>query len=275
MPSSVSLTNVMRRPVKMIVNHVKAKLKKGLPSVGTWLSAPSPWLVERIANAGFDWLVCDSEHNPMSIDILSDMFMAMNGTGTAPMVRIPWNSGENFKRVLDAGAWGVVVPMVNSGAEAEAAVGWAKYPPLGQRSCGGGRHRLSFGTGSNPDYTIWENDQTMVVLQIEHIKGVENADAILSVPGVDACYIGPNDLLASMGKRPQQESNDPEFVQALDHVVKTCQKYGVAPGLHTYSVEMINRRIAQGFQFVALWSEIDLMLSRMKGDLSQITFKRG
>jgi len=258
----------------VIENHVKAKLKEGLPSVGTWLSVPSPFLVERIARAGFDWLVCDSEHNPMGIETLSEMFMAMAGSGTAPFVRVPWNTGENIKRVMDAGAWGVVVPMVNSRAEAESAVGWTKYPPMGVRSIGGGRHKISLEAAADVDYTELANQQTMVIVQIEHVKGVEHADEILSVPGVDVCYIGPNDLLASMGFRPAQESAEPRFVEALDHVLNTCKKYGVAPGLHTYSVEMINRRIAQGFRFCALSSEVDLMIARIKTDLAQVNWRK-
>src|SRR5579859_6075057 len=118
----------------MRANHVKEHLHAGLPSVGTWLSIPSPFVAEYMAQIGFDWLVVDTEHNPISIETVAAMFMGMANSGAAPMVRIPWNSSENIKRVLDAGAWGIVVPMVNSREEAELAVASAKYPPEGIRS---------------------------------------------------------------------------------------------------------------------------------------------
>ncbi len=182
----------------MRANHVRRRLAAGEPSIGTWLSLPSPEAAEYVSRLGFDWLVVDTEHNPIDIRTLAQMFAAMAASNTAPMVRIPWNSAENFKRVLDAGAWGVVVPMVNSREEAEQAVSAARYYPDGTRSVGGGRFPMSFDTGAE-EYFRNANDQILVVLQIEHIQGVENADAILSVPGVDACFIGPNDLAASMG----------------------------------------------------------------------------
>lgn len=254
----------------MISNHVKAKLKQGKVSVGTWLSISSPYLVEQIARTGLDWLVCDAEHNPMTIEDLANMFIAMAGTPAAPMVRIPWNNGEWIKRVLDAGAWGIVVPMVCCREEAEAAVEAAKYPPVGTRSVGGGRHKISLDGSADPDYYAHANEHTMVVVQMEHIKAVENAEEILSVPGVDACYIGPNDLAASLGMKPVGDSDDPRFVEAVGHILKTAQACGVAPGMHVYTVEQMNKRIAQGFRMLALSSEMGLMLSAITSALPRI-----
>ena len=254
----------------MISNHVKAKLKQGKVSIGTWLSIPSPYLVEQIAHTGLEWLVCDAEHNPMTIDDLTNMFIAMAGTPVAPMVRIPWNNGEWIKRVLDAGAWGIVVPMVCCREEAEAAVEAAKYPPAGARSVGGGRHKISLDASTDPDYIAHANDHTMVVVQMEHVRAVENASEILSVPGVDACYIGPNDLAASLGMKPVGDSDDPRFVEAVNHILKTAQACGVAPGMHVYTVEQMNKRIAQGFRMLALSSEMGLMLSAITSALPKI-----
>ena len=160
----------------MLANHARRRLAAGEPSIGTWMSLPSPELAEYVSKLDFDWLVVDAEHNPVDIRTLAQMFIGMAGSGTAPMVRIPWNTPENFKRVLDAGAWGVVVPMVNSREEAEMAVQAARYAPLGNRSVGGGRHSMSFGTTS-PEYYNHANEEILLVLQIEHIDGVENADA--------------------------------------------------------------------------------------------------
>ena len=153
----------------MRINHVRKRLKSGEPSIGTWLSLPSPEAAEYVSKIGFDWLVVDAEHNPVDIRTLAQMFAAMSASGIAPMVRIPWNSPENFKRVLDAGAWGVVVPMVNTREEAERAVEAARYYPDGNRSVGGGRHALSWDS-SGAEYYRNANDQVLVVLQIEHIR---------------------------------------------------------------------------------------------------------
>jgi 4-hydroxy-2-oxoheptanedioate aldolase len=255
----------------MRINHVRQRLQAGEPSIGTWLSVPSPEVAEFVSKLPFDWLVVDAEHNPVDIRTLAQMFAAMSASGIAPMVRIPWNSPENFKRVLDAGAWGVVVPMVNTREEAERAVAAARYHPDGNRSVGGGRHALSWDS-SGAEYYRNANDQVLVVLQIEHIDGVNNADEILSVPGVDACFIGPNDLAASMGLGlgVALESDIPELVQAIMHIRDTCQKHGVATGIHTSGAAGVNFRIGQGFQFCAMASELRYMLGYLREDLDTV-----
>jgi 4-hydroxy-2-oxoheptanedioate aldolase len=254
-------------------NHVRRRLAAGEPSVGTWLSLPSPEAAEYVGTLDFDWLVIDAEHNPIDIRTLAQMFGAIARGGTAPMVRIPWNSAENFKRVLDAGAWGIVVPMVNSREEAERAVEAMRYPPVGARSVGGGRHYLSFDTNAS-DYYANANDELLLVLQIEHIQGVENADDILSVPGVDACFIGPNDMAASMGLGlgVPLESDNPRLVEAIQHVREACVRNGVAPGVHCSGAEGVNQRIGEGFQFLALASELRYLLAGLKDAIGQLNW---
>lgn len=257
----------------MRINHVKERLRRGEPSIGTWLSLPSPEAAEFLGQMPFDWLTVDSEHNPVDIRTLAQMFASMASSGIAPQVRIPWNSPENFKRALDAGAWGIVVPMVNSKEEAEQAVQATRYYPEGSRSVGGGRHALSWGT-SGAEYFRHANEQVLLVCQIEHIKGVENADEILSVPGVDACFIGPNDLAASMGLGlgVALETDIPEVVEAIEHIRVTCHKHGVAPGIHTSGSEGMNLRLSQGFQFCALASEMRYMVGGMKQDIEAVNW---
>lgn len=258
----------------MRVNHVRQRLKAGEPSIGTWLSLPSPEAAEHVSRLPLDWLVIDAEHSAVDIRTLAQMFTAMSASGIAPMVRIPWNTPENFKRVLDAGAWGVVVPMVNTREEAEQAVAAARYYPDGNRSVGGGRHALSWDS-SGADYFRQANDQVLVVLQIEHIEGVRNADDILSVPGVDACFIGPNDLAASMGLGlgVSLESDIPELVDAIMHIRDTCIKHGVATGIHTSGAEGVNMRISQGFQFCALASELRYMVGMMNEAIATLDWQ--
>jgi 4-hydroxy-2-oxoheptanedioate aldolase len=244
-------------------NHVRASLKRGEPSIGTWLTLPDPIAARLMAQVGFDWLTVEMEHTPVTFETAAQSFAAIASAGVAPLVRIPWNTGENIKRVLDIGAWGIVVPMVNSRAEAEAAVAAARYAPLGQRSVGGQLHALNFNTEPGTYYER-ANEEILVVVMAEHIRAIEAADEILSVPGIDAVFIGPNDLHSSMGMRPVFESDAPDFVQAVDHILNTARKHGVAPGIHVVDAPAAQRRIEGGFQFVAVASEAGLMLSKAR-----------
>lgn len=252
----------------MKANHVKRRLQAGEPSVGTWLSLPSPESAEYIAELGFDWLTVDAEHNAIDITTISRMFGAIAARGVAPLVRIPWNSGENIKRVLDSGAWGIVVPMVNTRAEAEAAVEAAKFPPRGNRSIGGNMRTVRW-QATGEEYHRHADDEILIVLQIEHIAGVNVADEILSVPGVDACFIGPNDLAASMGVGigVPLESDDERLNEAIAEIKAACIRNGVAPGIHTSGASGIKQRIAEGFQFLAMASELKYLLSGLQADL--------
>src|SRR5438067_6774325 len=252
----------------MLSNHARARLRAGEPSLGSWLTIPSPISARYMAQLGFDWLTVDIEHQPIGIETAAQMFASIAANGTAPLARVPWNTGENIKRVLDCGAWGIVVPMVTTRAEAEAAVAAAKYPPLRVRSVGGGLHALNYQTDSGTYYAS-ANEETLVVLQAESPQAVENADEILSVPGIDAVFIGPNDLLCQMGMTPAMESDASQFVEALEHIRVTARKYGVAPGIHTIDHEAASRRIAEGFQFVAVASDARFMLAEGRAQLAK------
>jgi len=253
----------------MRANHVKSRLRAGEPSIGTWLSLPSPECAEYVAELGFDWLTVDAEHNGIDVTNMSRMFGAIAAQGVAPLVRIPWNTGENIKRALDSGAWGIVVPMVNNRAEAEAAVEAAKFPPRGSRSIGGNMRTVRWKATTSDEYNNHADDEILIVLQIEHIKGVEVADEILSVPGVDACFIGPNDLAASMGIAlgVPLECDHPEMIAAVAEIREACVRNGVAPGIHTSGTEGVRQRISEGFQFLALASELKYLLGGLQSDL--------
>lgn len=242
-------------------NYVRAKLKQGEASIGTWLTLPDPIAARLMASAGFDWLTVEMEHAPVTIEIAAQNFAMIAAGGTVPLARVPWNTGENIKRVLDCGAWGIVVPMVNSKAEAEAAVAAARYAPEGVRSIGGQFHATLFGTDSGT-YYAQANQEILVVLMAEHVKAIESIDQILSVPGIDVVFIGPNDLHKSMGKKPAFDSDDPEFVAAVKEVFKTARKYGVAPGIHVADAVAAKRRRDEGFQFIAVTSEAGMMLGK-------------
>jgi 4-hydroxy-2-oxoheptanedioate aldolase len=247
----------------MKTNHVRAKLKRGEPSIGTWLTLPDPTGAQLMSRAGFDWLTVELEHTPITFTTAAQSFAIIAANGPAPLARIPWNTAENIKRVLDTGAWGIVVPMINSRSEAEAVVDAARYQPKGNRSVGGQLHAANFGTDPATYYDR-ANDEILVVIMAEHIKAIEDADKILSVPGVDAVFIGPNDLHNSMGQKPVFESDHKEFVDAVQHILKTAKKYGVAAGIHVVDAAAAKRRRDEGFQFIAVASESGMMLAKAR-----------
>ncbi|TMQ02065.1 MAG: 2-dehydro-3-deoxyglucarate aldolase [Verrucomicrobia bacterium] len=242
-------------------NYVRAKLKRGEPSVGTWLTLPDTIAARLMARVGFDWLTVELEHTPVNFETAADSFALIAGENCVPLARVPWNTGENIKRVLDTGAYGIVVPMVNSRAEAEAAVRAARYQPVGERSIGGQLHAANFDTDP-ATYYARANDEILVALMIEHVQAIEAADKILSVPGVDVAFIGPNDLHNSMGKKPMFDSDDKQFTDAVAHVLQTAKKHGVAPGIHVLDAAAARRRITEGFQFIAITSEAGMMLAK-------------
>src|SRR5262249_34690101 len=245
----------------MKTNHVRTKLKQGQSSIGTWLTLPDPIAARLLTRVGFAWLTHDTEHTATNFETAATIFAIVSASGSVPLARVPWNTGENIKRVLDTGAWGIVVPMVNSRAEAEAAVAAARYAPQGTRSIGGQLHAANFETDP-ATYYRQANDEILVVLMIEHIKAVEAADEILSVPGIDVVFIGPNDLHNSLGKPPAFDSDDPDFTSALSHIFKLARKHGIAPGIHVADSAAAKRRISEGFQFIAVASEAGMMLRK-------------
>ena len=245
----------------MKTNHVRAKLKKGECCIGTWLTLASTNAAHLMAQVGFDWLTVELEHAPTSFETAANCYPAIASGGCAPLVRVPINSTENIKRVLDTGAWGVIVPMVNSRAEAQAVVDAARFAPVGKRTIGGQMHAAMFGCDTATYYKK-ANDEVLVTVMAEHADAIEHADEILSVPGIDCVFIGPNDLSNSLGLAPTFESDDKRFTDAIDHILKTARKYNVAPGIHVVDWQAAARRREQGFQFIAISSEGGFMLSK-------------
>jgi 4-hydroxy-2-oxoheptanedioate aldolase len=244
-------------------NHVRAKLKQGEASIGSWLTLPDTVSAHLMARTGFDWLTVELEHTPITMETAAASFAIIAACGVAPLARVPINSVENIKRVLDTGGWGIVVPMVNSRAEAEAVVNAARYTPIGKRSVGGQLHAANFDTDP-ATYYARANEEILVVVMAEHIEAVEAADDILSVPGIDAVFIGPNDLHNSMGLAPMFDSQEKQFVDAVEHIRATAKKHGVASGIHVLDAASAKKRIDQGFQFIAVASESGMMLAKAR-----------
>src|SRR5258707_7137621 len=184
-------------------NWVREKMRAGQPTLGCFLGLGSPNVAELLASAGFDWLVIETEHNGLDSAEVEHMLMAVNGTETVPLVRIPSSNPVFIQRALDMGAMGIVVPLVRTAAEAQAIVRATRLPPQGSRSWG--PLRASRYTFDNEDYFNRANDNIMVALILETKEAVENLDAIAAVPGIDALYLGPWDLCLSLGLNPMHQ----------------------------------------------------------------------
>lgn len=240
-------------------NPVKRLLRGGKPAVGTWLSLGSVTAARFLARSGFDWLTVDVEHSLVNVETTTHMLGAIADAGGVPLVRVPSNRHDHIKRVLDNGGHGVVVPMVNTRREAEDAVSACLYPPRGTRSVGGSVHALNWGA-TPADYYAKANDEVLVVLQCEHIDAVRTFDDVYSVPGIDAVFVGPNDLAASMRAADGTPPTPEAFNQALADILAGCKRLGVAAGIHTFSADEAKRRIADGWQFIAVSSELKFMV---------------
>jgi len=246
-------------------NTVKEKLASGKPAIGTWLSLASWVSAEYMAHIGFDWLVVDTEHSPVGFETTVQCFQAICTTSTIPMARVAWNDPMLMKRLLDAGAMGLVIPMVNSPEEAERAVKSMKFPPEGFRSLGGGR-----ATVYGSDYLAQANDEIAVIVQIEHIDAVNKTAEILAVMGVDACFIGPNDLAGSMGLKPDIHCSHPEHNAAVMKVLEASKKAGKPAGIHCATTDAVNMRLEQGFKFIAINSDAGMLRATAAKTLSEI-----
>ncbi len=240
-------------------NDVKRALKAGKPQIGTWLSAGDVTLTRLLARVGFPWLTVDLEHSPFDWNHAATLFGVIADAGCIPLARVPQGRHDYIKRVLDAGAMGIIVPMVNTVDEAKAAIAAAKYPPEGNRSVGGTLHLLNFDAEAG-EYFARANDEILVILQTESPEGVRNADAIYGLPGVDAIFVGPNDLQFQMRDADGADPDEEAFEGMLDRILHAGQRAGVPVGLHTPSPADALRRVEQGWQFVAVGSDVKMLV---------------
>lgn len=255
-------------------NRVKQLLKAGKPAVGTWLSLGSIVAARFLARSGFDYLTVDVEHSLVDIATTTHMMGAIADAGGVALARVPSNRHDHIKRILDNGGHGVVVPMVNTRAEADEAVRACLYAPRGNRSVGGSVHALNWGA-TPADYYKKVDDEVLVVLQCEHIDAVRNFDKVFGGPGVDAVFVGPNDLMATMRAPDGTPPTPAVFEQALQDILAGCKRLGVAAGLHTFSTDDAKRRIAEGWQFIAVNSELKFMTDGAAKVVAELGGKAG
>jgi 4-hydroxy-2-oxoheptanedioate aldolase len=235
----------------MWVNPVKQAWKEGRQTIGAWLSLPNSFTAELMAHQPFDWLCIDMQHGLIDYSDVVHMLQAIAITDVTPFVRVPWNDPATIMKVLDAGAEGVVVPLVNTAEEAERAVGAVRYPPRGYRSAGPIRAALHRGG----DYQTRAAENIAVIPMIETKAGIDNLDEICSVEGVDAIYVGPSDLGYALGLPPRMDNPDPLHIETVHTILDACKRHNVAAGIHTGGVEFSARWLERGFQMVTLTSD--------------------
>lgn len=258
----------------MRTNPVKEKLRRGEVTFGTWLSLGDLYATRVLARLGFDWLTLDIEHSAIDWSQAAAIFAAIADAGCVPLARVPEGSHHYIKRVLDAGAFGIVVPMVDTVEQARVAIAAAYYPPQGNRSVGGGMHSLNF-AASAAEYYERANDNILVVLQTESPRGVENAEAIYRLPGVDAIFIGPNDLRFQM-RRPDGTFPTPQEHEALvQQVIAVGKKVGCPTGIHAMDPQTALQRAEQGMQFIAVGSELRFLTQRAQEVLAVLRPQAG
>ena len=236
-------------------NTAKQSLLEGQPAIGIFISATSSLVAEAVGRTGLSWVCVDMQHGETNLGTLSPLLTAISATPAMPYARVAVNDFMEIGRALDLGAYGVIVPLVNTAAEAEAAVRAAKYPLRGNRSHGPIRGALYGGA----DYFVGADQETSLVVMIETREGVEQAEQILAVDGVDGCYIGPSDLSIAYGAGSNPgtgEQLEPAVEEAIEQVLAAARATGKFVGMHLFSAAAANRRLAQGIRMIGLGSEL-------------------
>ena len=236
-------------------NRLREIWSAGGAVVNGWLAIPNSFSAETMAHQGWDSLTIDLQHGVVDYQAMVPMLQAISTTNTVPVVRVPWLAPDHLMKALDAGAYGVICPMVNSREDAQNLVAWTHYAPRGTRSFGPVRALLYGGA----DYAQHANDTIVTFAMIETARALDKLDDILSVEGLDAIYIGPSDLSLALGCRPVFDDVDPKAAAAIDHILERAKAHGVVAGIHNGTTEGALARIARGFQFVTVSSDARLM----------------
>jgi len=251
---------------EMRINPIKQKISEGKPSIGVWQGLANPGISEILADAGFDWIVLDTEHGYYTLESLISCLDAMRRTEVSPIIRVLENRPSIIKQILDLGPEGIIIPMVNSVEDARSAVTACKYPPEGIRGVGAGR-AARYG-GKFMENLQTANGNILVVIQIEHIRAVENIDEIVKVEGVDCIFIGTMDLSASMGIVGQ--TTHPELIKAVEKVNAAGKRAGIATGMWCRNEEHTLEMIGKGMQFIAYSEDKGLIALAAGNSISSI-----
>lgn len=255
-------------------NHMLAQIRQGKPTVGLWLHSQNFHIARAIAAQGiFDWLMVDMEHSPVDLSTASMMLAAIADVSVGnctPLARVAHGTMFHIKQALDAGAQGVLVPMISTPQDAADVVRFARYPPLGERGAGGVTPQYGFGTTNAAEYVKNANNEILVAIQIETVQAVENIDAILDVPGLDLIFIGPNDLHISLGLGSMLWSDHPTFQEAFYKVLNACKGRGIPCGTMCPDAAGTKARLADGFSFVSMSSDVRQLLNALQAQYAQL-----
>ncbi|MGB7341188.1 MAG: aldolase/citrate lyase family protein [Phototrophicaceae bacterium] len=236
--------------------------------INGWLHIPNMWSAEVMAHAGWDSIIVDMQHGMHSMESAIQLLQAISTTDTVPLARVNWNTPGEVMRLLDAGAYGIICPMVNTREECEAFVGACRYPPQGYRSLGPTRARLVMGA----DYADHANDEILTIAMIETAEALDNVEAIASVDGLDMIFVGTGDLRLSLTGNVGFDSDDLQVDQALDTILAACEKNNLIAGIFTASAEYAAQMVKRGFRFVTVKTD-SMILSEYATQLVNDTKK--
>jgi len=248
-------------------NRLKAMWARGEAVVNGWLAIPAGFSAEVLAHQGFDSLTIDMQHGIVDYQTAVSMLQGISTTGVMPLARVPWNEPGTIMKILDAGAYGVICPMINTRQEAEALVAACKYYPRGYRSWGPVRASIYAGSDHTPTSA---NDTLLVIPMIETAQAVKNIDDILSVPGIDAVYVGPADLSITLGCTAKLDQTEAPVVEAQKVIVQACKRHKVAAGIHCGVASYALKMIEIGYQFVTLASDSRMMAARAADEVAAV-----
>lgn len=241
----------------MFTNKLKAQWAEGRPAINGWLSIGNAFTAEIMATQGYDSVTIDAQHGALDYAAVLPMLQAMRASGVTPMVRVPWREPGAIMKALDAGAQGIICPMVNSAAEAAEFVSYMRYPPMGQRSFGPTRAAFAYG-----GYGVAANDQVLALAMIETQAGIDNLDAIAATPGLDGIYIGPADLtLGTQAGRlpPAFDREEPEMIALIGRVKDACKANGIAACLHCGTPDYAAKAVGWGFDLTTVGGDSRLL----------------
>lgn len=242
----------------MIRNRLKKLWSEGKPTINGWCSIGNSFVAEIMANQEYDSITIDAQHGALDYSHMLPMLQAMLASGTFPMVRVPWMEPGIIMKALDAGAYGIICPMISTAAQAAEFVSYMRYPPLGQRSYG--PTRVSFSAGSN--YASEANEEILAFAMIETAQGMAELKEIAATPGLDGIYVGPADLTLSLTKGrlpPGFDREEPEMISILQEIALVCKRSGIRAGLHCGAVEYAQRAIEWGFDMTTVASDVRLL----------------
>ncbi|OGO50910.1 MAG: hypothetical protein A2148_02095 [Chloroflexi bacterium RBG_16_68_14] len=247
-------------------NTVKRAWREGKVTYGAWLSIPSAFSAEVMAHQGFDWLCIDMQHGVIDYQAAVTMLQAISTTPTIPFVRVPWNEPGIIGKMLDAGAYGAIIPLVNSRGEAEAAVGACRYAPDGYRSYG--PIRAAYYAGA--DYAGHANEEIACIPMVETTTALANLEEILAVPGIDAVYVGPADLSLTLGLPPRMDHPDSSgFQEARHRIAEACRRHGIIAGIHA-SAALAPKHVEAGYRMITVSSDIGSIAAGAAQDLRSV-----